>query len=648
VSSHPAQMSDIHRSGPGSCLPNQLQEDSGSRLITPDQLRYECDVLDPLAERVHAYEDGRAGQGSARHGFGPTGLGTSAARLAARLARPADTKPGAPARLDVLWTRKRAAGSALAAHVAAVRRRLAHSPASQRPDGWVYDPEGTLATMRRDPAAWGGQYAPWMMECGEMVEHGRALLAEIRGIRGTGAGMGASGGVELVPVRVGADRVGTLIGRARFAENAGRSTKSNLSPCGTAEWAAVMEEFGLQGVAAYPNFAAGIWGGGLMPNIYDDWRQDYVVMLIYGFYLEYNVDTAYEDVKSNLKHEILALWDMPDLPPDLQARRAHVAADLAFFDSKRRDEADSHDLPTSGLGAWVYRDRDLWRDFKAADSGYFTYHLSFMPGSCGRDDMMLTGLVADWADLGPDLRYQECGQSVLALTRGSVAMSDLLDCYERTVWMFNTHWTEAAGIRAERYAACMAVLAVGPWLLGNHRHDVWRYYSLAADLCGAAQERDLYASGQLADCYAEDLTPTTPAGRSRVHVPRRDLPFSVDVDGIRHAGSVSLHAVVCDAVTSGVLPMNIVDYEFIVPWLLREGRISPASFLKHMDRTYCHHFAQVMRSGHASDFKRPFSEAIAALIMEQWWHGMYVAVGTGSLIEAQADRIAGDRAHTRS
>ncbi|MGW1050791.1 hypothetical protein ACWDBD_29100 [Streptomyces sp. NPDC001118] len=65
-----------------------------------------------------------------------------------------------------------------------------------------------------------------------------------------------------------------------------------------------------------------------------------------------------------------------------------------------------------------------------------------------------------------------------------------------------------------------------------------------------------------------------------------------------------------------------------------------------MDRAYCHHFAQIMRSGHASDFKRPFSEPMAALVMEQWWHGMYFAIGAGSLIEAQPDRFAGDRAHT--
>lgn len=52
-----------------------------------------------------------------------------------------------------------------------------------------------------------------------------------------------------------------------------------------------------------------------------------------------------------------------------------------------------------------------------------------------------------------------------------------------------------------------------------------------------------------------------------------------------------------------------------------------------------------MRAGHESDFKRPFSEPMSALIMEQWWHGMHFAIGAGSLVEAQPDQIAGDRAH---
>ncbi|MFJ9690776.1 hypothetical protein [Kitasatospora sp. NPDC101183] len=605
----------------------------------PPGHRTVCDlgVLAPLAERVHAPRPA----GASGLPTGPTGLGTSAARLF----QPA-AEPEAPPRLDVLWTRKRAAGSPLAEHVAAVRRRLADSPGSHRPGGWVYQPEETLAAMRSDPTAWGRQFASWTAECAEMVDNGLALLGEVREVRGQGLGFTPSGRVGLVPVAVGADPVGALLARARLGENAGRSTKSHLSTCGSPEWAAVMEEFGLQGVGAYPNFAAGAWGGGLMPEVYPDWRQDYVVILIYGFYLEYNIDTAYGEASGNgLTHAILSLWDMPALPADLEARRAHVAADLAFFDVKRRDEADAHETPTSGLAAWVYRDRDTWRDMKAADSGYFTYYLSCVPGPAGRDDMMLTGLVADWADIGPDLRFQECGQSVLALTRGSVVMADLLACYERTVWMFNAHWTETGGIRPERYAACTAVLAVGPWLLSNHRHDAWRYYALAPELSLVAQQRDLYASGRLADCYAEDLTPTAPVGTPRVAVPRRALPFDVEVEGVRHTGTVLLHTVICDAVAEGVLPMDVVEYEFVVPWLLREGRLSPAAFLAHMDRAYCHHFALLMRAGHRTDFRRPFSEPMSALIMEQWWHGMYFAIGAGSLVEAQTDRIAGDRAH---
>ncbi|MGV4987843.1 hypothetical protein ACVB8X_33240 [Streptomyces sp. NRAIS4] len=502
--------------------------------------------------------------------------------------------------------------------------------------------------MSQDPTAWGERFAPWMRSCAEMVEHGRSLLAEIRRIRRSGAGATRPGRVGLVPVVVGADPVGALIARARLGENAGRSTKSKLSPCGAAEWTAVMAEFGLRGVAANPNFALGSWWMGLLSDDYGDWRQDYIAILDYSFYVECNVDTAYGDRTGRLKREIPALWGMPDLPAELQARRAHVAVDLAYFDAKRRDEADTRDLPTTGLTAWVYRDRDHWRDLKAVDSGIFGHYLSFVTGPAGRDDMMLTGLTNDWVDIGPDLRHQECGQSVLALTRGSLVMADLLDCYERTVWMLNTQWTDGGSIRKERYAACMETLGTCLWEMGNHRQDLWRYYALAFHLCRAAQERDLYAAGQLADCYAEDLTPLTPAGALRVHVPRRSLPFTVDAGGIQHIGAINLHTAVCDAVETGVLPMALVEYQFIIPWLLREGRVSPATFLKHMDLTYCHHFAQVMRSGHANDFGRLYGEAIGALVMEQWWHGMYFAIGAGSLVEAQPGRVAGDRAYASS
>ncbi|MEV7023362.1 hypothetical protein [Kitasatospora sp. NPDC093558] len=604
------------------------------RLAPAEKTGHPFDVLDPLEERVHAGRD-QTGKRRGTNGLGLTGLGTSAARVAGRNR----AGSGASAGLDVLWTRHRAAGSRLADHVAAVRRGAA------RDGGWVCDPEATLAAMSHAPAAWGERFAPWMRDCAEMVKHGRALLAEIRTIRRGGAGPAGQGQVALVPVTVGADPVGALVARARLGENAGRSTKSKLSRCSSADWAAVAAEFGLQGVAEYPNFALGSWWMGLLSDDYDDWRQDYVAILDYSFYLEYNVDTAYGDGDDRLKREILALWNMPDLPADLQARRAHVAANLAYFDTKRRDEADTSDLPTTGLTAWVYHDRDHWRDLKAVDSGIFGHYLGFVPGPAGRDDMMLTGLTNDWVDIGPDLRHQECGQSVLALTRGSLVMADLLDCYERTVWMINTQWTEEGGIRPERYAACMETLGTCLWETGNHRQDMWRYYALGYDLCRAAFERDLYLSGQLADCYGEDLTPITPPSPLRVRVPRRSLPFRVDVGGVRHSGRVDLHTAVCDAVGSGVLPMGVVEQQFIIPWLLRERRITAEAFLTHMDRTYCRHFAQIMRSGHANDFGREYGEAIAALAMEQWWHGMYFAIGAGSLIEAQPGHIAGDRSH---
>ncbi|MFE4515562.1 hypothetical protein ACFRMQ_15385 [Kitasatospora sp. NPDC056783] len=106
--------------------------------------------------------------------------------------------------------------------------------------------------MRSDPAAWGRQFAPWMTECAETVEHGRDLLAEIREIReirGSGSGFTASGQVGLVPLTAGADPVGALLARARRGENAGRSTKSQLPTCVSPDWAAFTEEFGFRGVA---------------------------------------------------------------------------------------------------------------------------------------------------------------------------------------------------------------------------------------------------------------------------------------------------------------------------------------------------------------------------------------------------------------
>lgn len=548
-----------------------------------------------------------------------------------------------PAAFDVLWLPKREAGSPLDAHLATVRR-TPHGPERGRAggDAWRYAPEETLAATLSDPHRLGERFTPWSRACAEMAARGRELLTEIHRTRSGGP---AGEQVRRAPVTIGQDRIGDICARARAGANAGRSTKSTLPCCTAPSWLAVRDEFGLRGVAAYPNFAMGSWWMGLLSDDYGDWRQAYLPLLDYAFYLEYNVDTARPGPAggNDLMHEVLALWDMPGLPAELQARRLHVACDMAFFDLKRRHEASLRTHPTDGLTTWVHTDRDDWRDFKAVDSGIFAHYLSFAQGPAGRDDMMLTGLVNDWVDLGPDLRHEECGQGVLALTRGSLVLTDLLDCYERTVWMINAQLTPDAGVRPERYAGCMETLGTCVWQMCNHRQDLWRYYALAHDLCDRAAARDLYTAGQLAECYTPALEPRTPSPGERVCVPRRELEYAVRVGGELHRGTLMVHHAVRAAVEDGLLPMSAVEYALVVPLLLRDRRITEGVFLRHMDGGYCDHFASVMHASHASGFSRAYGTAVAALVMEQWWHGIWFAIGAGSLIEAQPDRIAADR-----
>lgn len=646
----------------------------GHSPATVDGISYAIDLVDELVERVHAKAE-EAGPGSksgmtpgqvisasstdldglARLLAGPWGLGTSAARLAKN---DASSGSGTSASFDVLWTRKRVAGSQLARHIAAVSRDLEDAgapggpaPVGQR--GWTYDPEAILHAMSKNPAALGLRYESSSHACAEMVGNGRALLAEIRQVREVGHPPSLlHRRVEGRPVwrtrvTIGADAVGALLARARLGANAGRTTKSKLSPCAAEKWADVMDTFGLRGVAKYPNFALGPWWMTLLADEYQDWRQDYLGFLDCSFYLEYNVDATPlgGSDPAPIMRDLLAIWDMPDLPVDLQVRRMHMAADMAFFDTKRKHEAEIRDHPTDGLTCWVHSNRDRWRDFKALDSGIFAHFMSFADGAPGRDDMLLTGLVNDWVDLGPDLRYEECNQAVLALTRGSLVMSDLLDCYERTVWMLNSQLGTNGVVRSERYAACIFTIGACVWEMCNHRQDLWRYYALAFDLCREAKSRELYAACQLADCYTPVLEPTRPNNLRGLRVARRKLRYAVQIGGKGYSGTAMLHTAVCDAVEDGILPMSAVEYEFILPLLLREHRIPVPAFLEHMDDTYCDHFAAVIRAGHACNFSRVYGRAVAALVMEQWWNGIYFAIGAGSLVEAQPDLTAGDRVH---
>jgi hypothetical protein len=408
-----------------------------------------------------------------------------------------------------------------------------------------------------------------------------------------------------------------------------------------------MDEFGLAGVASFPSVAMGSWWMTHLARDYQDWRQDYLSMLCYSFYFEYNVDRASfgERRAERMLRELNLLWNLPDLSAELQVRRLHMTSSMAFFDTKRKHETAARSRSTDGLTAWVHRDRDWWRDFKAQDSGAWAHYLSWLPDDAGRDDMMLTGLTNDWVDLGPDLRNDECNQSVLAMTRGSVTTSALLQCYERSVWMLNAQLTSDGAVRPERYPACMGTIGTCVWEMCNHRHDLWRYYLIGIDSCAKACQRDLYKAGQLADCYTEDFEPCEPVNATPLTVPRRPLRYEVFVAGERYTGEVRLHTAVCEAVDSGVLPMSIVTYAYVVPMLLREKKITPSAFLSYMDSEYCKNFAIVMRSAHACEFSDPYCRAMASLVLEQWWCGMYFAIGLGSLIEAQPGKVASDRAH---
>ncbi|THV46780.1 hypothetical protein BGAL_0360g00080 [Botrytis galanthina] len=195
-------------------------------------------------------------------------------------------------------------------------------------------------------------------------------------------------------------------------------------------------------------------------------------------------------------------------------------------------------------------------------------------------------------------------------------MNDLTQCYERTVWMLN-----ASFISEERN----------------------RYYTLAYDNCSVAQQLDLYKLANLADCYASDFTPRTLSEAKAISIPRQDYSYHVRVDEIEHRGSIMLHTTVCDAVKSESIPASVIDYQIVLPLLLRTGQIDEAAFLSYIDNHYCDHFADIMRSGHAGGFSHAYAYAIVALVMEGWWSGIYLAIGIGSLIEAQPDHIANDR-----
>lgn len=591
--------------------------------------------------------------GLSRKGLRPAGARTTTAgsldELSVRVHASSLSGAGAGGRrgqaFDLLWVRTAAAGSRLSGHVAGVRERLVGPAGESGHVGWSYDPGTVLKAALEDPGVVEGPFGPWSRASAEMASTGRELLDEIHRARSGGT---EGRRVRKAAVRIGRDRIGDLVAKARAGANGGRTTRSNPGPCTAPAWAEVMDEFGLQGVAYCPDFAMGPWWTGLLSDEYRDWRQDFVALLDHAVHVEFayggdgDGDTARGGRGENtrLVQELHALWDLPNLPAELQARRLHMACDMAYFDRKRHHEADLGNRLADGLTTWVHADRDSWRDFKAVDSGRFGHYLSFAEGSPGRDDMMLAGLVDDWVDLGPDLRHEECNQGVLALTRGSLRLPDLLDCYERTVWMLNAQLGQDGQVKPERYAGCVQALGTCLRQMCGHRQDLWRYYALAADLCGEAGARDLYVACQLADCYTSALEASVPPLPARLSPPRCRMPYTVRVGKEWHYGTLHVQQALRDAVYGGVLPMSVVEYELIVPKLLGDRRITPDAFLAHMDTAYCDHAAAIMRSGHASGFSRTYGSAVAALVMEQWWNGTYFAIGAGSLIEAQPGLIA--------
>jgi hypothetical protein len=517
---------------------------------------------------------------------------------------------------------------------------------------WAYDPDAARRAVTQEPWVSDSRFSAWSRACSEMAENGIAALADVVRCRrdpGIAAAADWASGVRARPsrVRAGRDRAGEVFALARSGANQGQTTKSLLGPCPHPAWQDVTRTYGLAGVNALPVVTVGTHGTGLLTQAYTGWKQDYVTFLDLMFYLEYNIDTipVGEAEVNRMMTDLCDALNFPGLPYDLRVRRLHMACGMAFFDAKRKYEALFSDEPTDGRTAWVFRDRDLWRDFKAMDSAVLGQYLSFTQGAAGRDDLMLTGHAHDWVDLGPDLRNSECGQSVLTLTRGSITCPALLRCYERTVWLLNAQWTPEGDIKPNRYAACVYCSAVGTWAAADHRHDIWRYYALAADAAKDAMRRNLYNACQLAECYAGDMSFRAPRTAGKVAVPRSALQFDVRVAGERHKGEAQLHEAVVHAVRAGIMPLSLVTSMLITPILLRDGRIMPSAFLAHMDTEYCRNAAILTDTLHASQFNRAVGTALCALVMEQWWNGLYYAIGLGSLIEAQPGKVGRDRSY---
>ncbi|WP_338867891.1 hypothetical protein [Myxococcus stipitatus] len=164
---------------------------------------------------------------------------------------------------------------------------------------------------------------------------------------------------------------------------------------------------------------------------------------------------------------------MPEFPAELRARQTHLLAEMAYVDVKRRSEATLRFVPTTGLMASVFGDRDTWRDVKACDSSMFGHYLSCVPGNTGRDDLMLTGMTQDWADIGPDLRKFVEYQYVIpkryvmkALTASEFILHmDRLYCEQHAIIMGAAHRADFS----EAFATALILFVMEQWWFGiNH------------------------------------------------------------------------------------------------------------------------------------------------------------------------------------
>ncbi|WP_408890560.1 hypothetical protein ACJ2CR_07935 [Myxococcus faecalis] len=142
-----------------------------------------------------------------------------------------------------------------------------------------------------------------------------------------------------------------VLQRARAGANQGRSTKSSeVSGCTHPLWQQTMNEQGLRGTASYPTFAVAVLGG-LSTGEFGDWRQDYLATLIYGFYVEYNMDMSGGEHHSRPPTTGMPSGAVSNTPGRSSARRLantstelHGGPELGMDDTSARPRVNPRNL----------------------------------------------------------------------------------------------------------------------------------------------------------------------------------------------------------------------------------------------------------------------------------------------------------------